>query len=76
LKPDEFRDCLQAIGWTQRGLADLLGVHETRVRRWATGRIEIPGNVAAWLGELAQAHVAASLPEGWVRRSDAGADAA
>jgi plasmid maintenance system antidote protein VapI len=54
--PDRLRECLDLIGWTQRGLADHLGVHETRTRRWAAGHYPVPPEVALWLERLAKAH--------------------
>jgi len=48
-----FRGCLEALGWTQRGLAVLLGVAHNTVHRWALGQARIPEDVAAWLGEAA-----------------------
>lgn len=56
MTPTAFRACLHDIGWSQRFLADRLGRHETRTRRWASGRYEIPAEVAAWLERLAKAH--------------------
>lgn len=67
MNPDEFSDALQAIGWTQRGLAGYLGITDTIVRRWASGRVPIPGNVAAWLATLGDVHARTRLPEGWER---------
>lgn len=60
-----LRECLAAVGWSQRFLADRLRIAETRSRRWASGRAPIPDNVAAWLERLGQAHEVAPLPEGW-----------
>lgn len=34
MTPDRFRKCLTALHWSQRGLADTLGVQERQVRRW------------------------------------------
>ena len=65
MTPDRFRACLDALHWSQRGLADMLRLHPTTVRRWATGHGIIPANVAAWLEHLTAAHEAAPLPEGW-----------
>jgi DNA-binding transcriptional regulator YdaS (Cro superfamily) len=65
MTPHRFHECLDAIGWSQRALADRLGVHETRTRRWASGRYPIPANVAVWLGTHAQRHEAMRLPAGW-----------
>jgi len=56
MTPDRFRECLAAIGWSQRGMARQLGIHETRPRRWASGRYSIPEDVADWLERLAKTH--------------------
>jgi len=52
--PDQFRDCLAALDWSQRGLAQRLGVQPTTVRRWAAGTGRIPEEVARWLERVAQ----------------------
>ncbi len=65
MTPTEYSECLNLIGWTQRGLAERLGVHETRTRRWASGKYSIPANVAAWLDRLAAAHTKHPLPNEW-----------
>ena len=62
MTPDEFRAALYLIGWTQRGLADLLRYDERTVRRWATGN-RIPDDVAAWLEDLATYHQAHQPPD-------------
>jgi hypothetical protein len=73
MSPDEFRACLAAIGWTQRSLAERLDIHHTRTARMATGRYQVPPEVAAWLRLLAQLHAVHKLPFGW--RADPPADA-
>ena len=57
-----FRECLDALHWTQRGLARILGRPEGTVRQWARGAVRIPTDVAIWLDWLAQAHAAAPAP--------------
>ena len=52
---DHFRECLDLIGWTQRGLAARLKMDERQVRRWAAGA-EIPDNIATWLERLGRFH--------------------
>ncbi len=64
-----LRECLNLMGWSQRGLADLLGLHETRVRRWARGLIDVPPEVASWLETLAAVHEAHPVPAGWKREA-------
>ncbi len=71
MTPDRLRECLDVLGWSQRGLADMLGVHETRARRWARGVMPVPDEVAGWLETLAAVHAAHPAPIGW--RSEAAA---
>ena len=58
----EFATSLKTLGWSNRALARVLGVHETRVRRWASGAVEIPPDIASWLERLAAAHEANPVP--------------
>jgi len=71
MTPSRLRECLDALGWSQRGLADKLGVHETRVRRMARGSFPVPAEVAAWLETLAAVHLAHPAPDGWEREDAA-----
>ena len=64
-----LRTYLETIGWSQRALADRLGIHETRVRRWASGAAETPPAVLAWLDRLAAAHRAHPAPVGYAAAS-------
>jgi transcriptional regulator with XRE-family HTH domain len=48
-----FRAHLEALGWTQRGLAALLGLSHNTVHRWALNEAVIPERYAAWLVEVA-----------------------
>jgi DNA-binding transcriptional regulator YiaG len=56
MTPPEFRLCLEVLAWSQRGLARLLGLDDRTVRRWSSGRNEIPGDIADWLAILAAFH--------------------
>ena len=56
MTPERFRQCLDALSWSGRGLAALLGIDERQVRRWASGEYEVPDNIAAWLERLARFH--------------------
>lgn len=49
MTPDRLRECLAALGWTQRGLARLLERQEGTVRQWARAAVQIPDDVAGWL---------------------------
>jgi transcriptional regulator with XRE-family HTH domain len=62
MTPSERRAALEAIGWTQRGLADRLGWDEGTVRRWMRGNGEAPADVDQWLAELAVFHRAHPAP--------------
>lgn len=54
MTPDEFREALGRLHWTQRGLACILETHPTTVRRWAMGQSSIPKPVAEWLWRRAE----------------------
>jgi DNA-binding transcriptional regulator YiaG len=51
--PDRFRECLDALNWTQPQLAAVLDMGDRQVRRWAAGD-PMPEHIAAWLEKLAQ----------------------
>jgi len=63
MTPKQFTKCLEQIRWSMRGVADHLGVHETRIRRWATGALPVPEQVAQWLEALANAHKLNPVPK-------------
>ena len=77
MTPDQFRDSLDALDWTLRGLATLLGCDDRHVRRWASGAMPVPDSVGAWLAGLAAVHAASPPPRDWRtrRRTEAGAGA-
>lgn len=52
--PTRLRECLDALHWSQRGLATILNRPEGTVRQWARGAVRIPDDVAAWLDKLAR----------------------
>lgn len=58
-------DILTLLRWSNRGLADILGVPEQTVRRWRRGSAPTPEPVGAWLCALADAHEANPPPEEW-----------
>jgi transcriptional regulator with XRE-family HTH domain len=49
-----FRAHLEALGWTQRGLAALLGLAHNTVHRWALDQAVIPERYAAWIENVAE----------------------
>ncbi len=62
MTPARFRACLDALCWSQRGVAALLDRDERIVRRWASGAAPVPPDVAAWLERLARVHEAHPPP--------------
>lgn len=56
MSPTRLRECLEALEWTQRGLARVLDRQEGTVRQWARGVVQIPDDVAAWLERLERCH--------------------
>ncbi|QNT79349.1 helix-turn-helix domain-containing protein [Entomobacter blattae] len=65
MTPETFRQYLEALHWTQRGLATILNIHPTIVRRWASSQQRIPHNVEKWLTWWYHHTVEKPLPEGW-----------
>ncbi len=53
MTPDRFRECLGLLRWSQRGLADLIGMDERQVRRIATGAAAADPELADWLERAA-----------------------
>jgi DNA-binding transcriptional regulator YiaG len=56
MTPTRFRECLDALDWSQRGIARTLDRQEGTVRQWARGVVQIPDDVAGWLETLARFH--------------------
>lgn len=63
--PELFNQTLKFLGWSNGHLSRTLGIHETRVRRWRSGRTKVPKNVWVWLLAIAEAYRALALPQGW-----------
>ena len=53
MTPDRLRELLAALGWSQRGLARLVGRDQSLVRRWCDGERPVPVEVGAWLERMA-----------------------
>lgn len=66
MTPTRFRECLDILGWTQRGLATYLDAPEGMIRSMARGTASIPDELAAWLEARAQ-HAAATPPPTFLR---------
>lgn len=74
MSPTRLRECLILLRWTQRGLADALGMDEARVRKWARGVGSVPAEIAAWLERRAAAMAEdppPTAPDGRRRQSEA-----
>ena len=70
MTPTRYRECLDTLGMSQRGLAPILCCSDRLPRAWATGREFIPPEVADWLEawvKIRLAHPDPSPPESWSR---------
>ena len=67
MTPTHLRDCLEALRWSQRELAAVLGCNDRLVRRWAVGApsYAVLESVGEWLEVLATAHVRHPTPTDW-----------
>lgn len=64
IRPDDrLRAALNALHWSQRDFAAVVGRDERTVRRWASGEYSIPPALLAWL-EAASAWMRANPPPG------------
>ena len=52
MSPLEFRQYLHGLGLNHQNVSALVGVQDRTVRRWASGRIDIPEDVSSLLLEL------------------------
>ncbi len=68
---DEFRACMDALGWTWRDVSGWLACDPRMVRRWMSGKWAVPGVVADWIRLVVEARdvAAARVPEPgpWMR---------
>lgn len=46
MDPDEFRRCLETLGWSQAETAERFGVTGRSGQNWALGAAPVPGPVA------------------------------
>lgn len=60
---DEMRECMAAIGWSQRMFALVLnGGDRNGIREMMNGEVPIPHDIADWLQRLARYHQANPPP--------------
>jgi hypothetical protein len=64
----DFAAALDALGWSRRHLANLLGCDHDIPTRWASGRAVVPPEIARWLRVLRDSHALLPPPKGWRRR--------
>ena len=69
MTPGRLRECLAALRWSQRGLAEALGCDDRLVRRWASGDASVAPDVAEWLERAATFHADNPAPVEWKRRA-------
>lgn len=55
MDPTRLRECLALLRWSQRGLAEALGMDEASVRKMARGTKSVPPELSAWLDRRAKA---------------------
>jgi hypothetical protein len=68
MTPTRYRECLDILGLSQRGLAPILRCSDRLTRSWATGRDVIPAEVADWLDAWVAtrlAHPDPAPPDNW-----------
>lgn len=65
MTPEEFRECLASLRWSQRGLADILNMNPTTIRRMASGQMPIPDSVSDWLIKASEFLSSNPLPCDW-----------
>jgi hypothetical protein len=58
-----FRECLDALRWSQRGFAVAIDAPWSVVRAWANGSQPIPDKMAAWLERAGRWHETNPLPK-------------
>ena len=63
---DDLRAARERLSWSRSHLAQRLGVRESSLFHWETGRTAIPDRLAAWVLAHVTAHdTVPELPEGW-----------
>lgn len=63
MTPNELRECLNMLCWSQRGLARRLGRQEGTVRQWARGIVQIPLDVEVWIENLTRHYINNPAPK-------------
>lgn len=58
MTPARFRECLETIRWTEHTLARALECDLALVEAWASGEVEVPMKLSAWLNTMAVHHEA------------------
>lgn len=71
MSPQELRETLKLIGWSQHSCAEYLGIDSRSIKNnWASGDKPIPQNLADWLRVLAAFHRQHPYPHDWRFQTD------
>ena len=65
LTPEQFKECLSLLRWTQIDLAAALECDIFLTNAWGNGLEPIPADISAWLEKLAKAHHKAGIPDAY-----------
>ena len=49
MSPARLRECLDALGWSARYVAQITARDERQIRRWLAGRVTVPWQIDEWL---------------------------
>jgi hypothetical protein len=74
MTPNRYRECLDMLSLSQRGLAPILQCPDRPPRAWATGKETVPPAIAAWLEAWVTTRLAnpdPPPPKTWRRRRKA-----
>jgi hypothetical protein len=54
MRPERLRECLDALGWSVRYVAELTARDPRQIRRWISGRVTVPWEIAEWIESRAR----------------------
>ena len=63
MTPDRYREVLGLLRMNPTGLSLLIDCDERLARRWASGRVPIPAELAAWLEDAAALYERLPIPK-------------
>lgn len=71
MSPAEYAAAVDALGWSGRHVAGMLGCHRNLPPAWEDGRLTVPPAVAQWIGQIVQVIQKYPPPAQWRTRSAA-----